>query len=340
MACVLLVAFHVIGHDASRGLRVADDSAWRWMADGMVFLLLPLFTFLAGLVFAARSHRTHQAWTFLQGKFLRLVVPWVLVGLLYRVMNLLLFKRPVSFNPIDVLLFPYEHLWYLQALFVILVLAFALDVVGLLRRPLFGGSVLAVWVLLAERMAVPTEFFSLDGACFLFPYFLLGVLVAEHAASWQRHARWVVGSALALAVFAAALWAMGMVSGPVGVPHARTPVGVALLLVLLIVLWLRMPVLKPLVVLGPHAFSIYLFHVIGLAAARMALQRLGVEQPLVLFAGGLAGGLLLPILLDLAWSRLSRIRGPQPRRGVGAGATESSSAGWQQRGERQGGGAA
>ncbi|MBK6454153.1 MAG: acyltransferase family protein [Proteobacteria bacterium] len=50
-ACILLVAFHVIGAHSDSGMVVADDSWWRTFSNIFTPLRMPLFTFLSGFVY-------------------------------------------------------------------------------------------------------------------------------------------------------------------------------------------------------------------------------------------------------------------------------------------------
>jgi glucan biosynthesis protein C len=81
LACILLVAFHVIGEDNASGLHVADDSALRWYADSFAYLRMPLFTFISGYVYALRPLTAFDKWPqFLRGKTRRLLLPMFVVG--------------------------------------------------------------------------------------------------------------------------------------------------------------------------------------------------------------------------------------------------------------------
>src|SRR5688500_6001125 len=54
IACVLLVAFHVIGDSATAGIHVADDSGFRYFANSFQYVRMPLFSFISGVVYAWR----------------------------------------------------------------------------------------------------------------------------------------------------------------------------------------------------------------------------------------------------------------------------------------------
>ena len=75
LACVLLVAFHVIGSHASSGLHVGEDSIYRQFANLFMHLRMPLFTFLSGFVYAYRPVTQAQTGAFAEKKLIRLLLP-------------------------------------------------------------------------------------------------------------------------------------------------------------------------------------------------------------------------------------------------------------------------
>ncbi len=81
LACVLLVMAHVIGENAAGGLRVPDDSIFRWYVDSFAYIRMPLFTFISGYVYAMRPLTAIENWpAFLKGKTRRLLLPMFVVG--------------------------------------------------------------------------------------------------------------------------------------------------------------------------------------------------------------------------------------------------------------------
>jgi fucose 4-O-acetylase-like acetyltransferase len=78
LACVLLVAYHVVGSEPSNGLLLADGP-YRLAADLLAYIRMPLFTFLSGYVYAWRPFNGYIH-SFLRGKVRRLLIPMVVVG--------------------------------------------------------------------------------------------------------------------------------------------------------------------------------------------------------------------------------------------------------------------
>lgn len=83
LAILLVVAGHVIGIDATGGMKVADDSLWRYLYASLQYVRMPLFTAISGWVYALHPVAAHEAGTFMFKKARRLLLPMVCVGTLY-----------------------------------------------------------------------------------------------------------------------------------------------------------------------------------------------------------------------------------------------------------------
>src|SRR3569833_297723 len=77
LACMLIVAFHVIGSHTASGLHVSEDSPYRYFANLFMHLRMPLFTFLSGFVYAYRPVIRGQVRAFAAKKLLRLLLPLI-----------------------------------------------------------------------------------------------------------------------------------------------------------------------------------------------------------------------------------------------------------------------
>ena len=305
LACLLLVAYHTIGDDPARGLHAAGD-ALRWLADSFAYLRMPLFTFLSGYVYAMRPARRGDLAPFLRGKARRLLLPLVCVGLIHHFVQAA--TTGANAHPDGdwlFLLYPYEHYWYLQALFLIFLFMYAVEAAGL------GARLPALWalaagsLLLAPWVQVAGDPFSVENAAFLLPYFLLGVLL-RRSPLLADPARLPRGFAAAagLAVLAFAAWQQAGMAGwpvpPLSPDRLPGQIYSALCVALLYALawsW------RPLARVGGHSYAIYLYHVFGTAGSRIALGRLGVQHTGVLFAAGMLAGVLLPVALERVLDR-------------------------------------
>ncbi|OVZ62379.1 MULTISPECIES: acyltransferase family protein [unclassified Pigmentiphaga] len=307
LACILLVAYHVIGDDV-RGLRLPDDAWLRWFSDSLVYLRMPLFTFLSGYVYAMR--RPAQAGDFVpffRGKVRRLLLPLLMVGQVYQYVQRHVGEVNVEHGGswFRFMFYAYDHFWFLQALFLIFIIIYVLDVsgAGRNRRWLWTATLLAFLVLPHIRFAADP--FSINGAFYLLPYFLLGVALRrtpglDAPASLPRY--WLPCAAAALLV--CLVWHQASLAGW-NVPHLSADAlsGQLYSAVSIAFLYAIAWQWKPLVRIGGYSYSIYLFHVFGTAGCRILLTHLNVHEPVVLFACGLASGILLPILLETVLDR-------------------------------------
>ncbi|MBX7431131.1 acyltransferase [Mycobacterium sp. Y57] len=189
VAIVLVVIGHVIGIDADRGMQAALDSPWRIFYLALVDVRLPLFTMISGYIYALRPLTSPDGLAgLLKTKSRRLLLPLLTVGTL-----LFVTQRAVpgtNYKPhLDeyyrIFIYPYEHLWFLQSIFVIFVLVGLLDAFGLLNTACRALVALAVSLAMFEVIPVPqyADIFSASGVLRLLPFFLLGYMLNRY---WPR----------------------------------------------------------------------------------------------------------------------------------------------------------
>lgn len=296
LACLLLVLYHVVGDDPRTGLTVANGPI-RLLNDSLAYLRMPLFTFLSGLVYGMRPF-SGDSRRFLMGKVRRLMIPLLVVGTLFALL------QAITPNAHDVVrdwsklhLNPVAHYWYLESLMWIFLLIWALDKHQFMDS---ARGFTAVWVTAAAVYLSNwgTHWLGLGGEIYLFPYFLAGLAVARFEL-WQVLARpWVLVALIVPAV--AIAWALG---APVPDMDRRTA-GVLALGVLLCVWLLGLPFnLHWLTRVGKRSYTVFLFHVFFTAATRIALHRLDINNLGVHMALGLAAGILGPMVVDAVASQ-------------------------------------
>ncbi|MGY1604978.1 acyltransferase family protein [Geodermatophilus sp. SYSU D00815] len=329
LAVVLMVAGHVIGSDPTRGLQVGDDSLWRLAYVGLEDLRMPLFTTISGFVYALRPVAAWPGYRRLVvGKVRRLLVPLVTVGALLFALQLVVpgvNQRPDPADFWRVGVYGFEHLWFLQAIFLVFVLVGLLDATGALDRPSsWGGAIAAACVLdLLVRVPPAADVFSINSAAHLLPFFLLGLGLRRFAGALDRPGLLVGVLPAFAAVFALRL---GLLLAGTSLPApADRLLGLVVGLTGLTALFLLRRTLcsAPLAWLGGYAFGIYLLHVFGAAAARIALERAGVHDDVVLFGLVLAAGIGLPVLFErtlgryrvVSWGLLGQRPPARPRTG-------------------------
>jgi glucans biosynthesis protein C len=177
IACLLLVAFHAIGASADSGLRVSDDSHWRMFTNLVVHLRMPLFTFLSGFVYGLRPLAPGQLGDFSGKKLRRLGVPLIIATtVLYGLHTAMHHPVPPLSHLWTIYVFPYWHLWFVQALLIVFAVLVVLESIGALSTFTRFLTVLALAV--ALYFAAPFQarnVFSCYSATYLLPFFLCGL---------------------------------------------------------------------------------------------------------------------------------------------------------------------
>jgi PAS domain S-box-containing protein len=302
LACVLLVAFHVIGSEPTTGLHAAEGSLYRQFAHLFQHLRMPLFTFLSGFVYAYRPLLPGQLSPFAGKKLLRLMLPLLCVSTLYYVVASV---TPGASGQIPlheawrIYAFPYVHFWFLQAIIIIFAAVMVLERFGLIATPVRYAAVLAATVAIHLSVNLENdEFapFSILQAAYLAPFFVLGLGANRFRYIVRRPdvtRACVAVFLVSMTVYAMTVWlhhplaqrgsVLGLLIGTTG----------ALTLLRVFPSW------KPLAVLGAYSFAVYLFHPFFVGGTRTALQIAGVSTSTeLLFAVGLVAGLIGPAVLE------------------------------------------
>ncbi|MCC7278357.1 MAG: acyltransferase [Chromatiaceae bacterium] len=298
LACVLLVLYHVIGSNEYHGLLVTDGLV-RWFNDGLAYLRMPLFTVLSGLVYGLRPFkRGGNSRAFLVGKARRLLVPMLVVGTLFALIQS---KTPGTHEGIQhwylIHIIPVAHYWFLESLLWIFVLIWLLELSAILSRPSGYALIWLASMILYLAVRGPREF-GITGAIYLLPYFLAGLAVTRFDL-WTALSRpWLRGILLLLAVLSV-VW--------MGLPQPdqdRRALSILVAGMSLCGLCLSLPIEWPwLARIGTYSYAIYLFHVFFTAASRIVLINLGLTMFSVQLVAGLLLGLLGPMVVDMVASR-------------------------------------
>jgi surface polysaccharide O-acyltransferase-like enzyme len=296
LACLLLVLYHVIGADASLGLRV-EDGPVRWLNDGLAYLRMPLFTFLSGLVYGLRPFAGNSR-AFLVGKVRRLLIPMLFVGTLFAVLQALIPGTNSAVGPWYLLhIRPVAHFWFLESLFWVFLVIWLLERWNLIRE--VKGYLLVLTLACALYLTVRGWFMlGIEGAIYLMPYFLFGLAFSRFPLKPYLTSAWVRWGLLMLA--AVAVISMGM---PVSNPDRRTVAMLAVGMSLCMLSLSLVRVVPGLAAIGRHSYAIYLFHVFFTAAVRIALNLVHIKLLPIDILLGLAIGLAGPIVLDRIASR-------------------------------------
>jgi len=296
----LLVSFHVIGGSSNVGLRLSGGYL-REINDVLIYFRMPLFTFLSGYVYAYRPFNS-GALQFLKGKARRLLLPMLVVGTLFAVIQA---NTPSANSSVEnwylLHIMPYAHYWFLESLFLIFILIIPLE-----HFKIFDNKIFVLITFLIASLIYLSDFvypwFSVSGAIYLLPYFILGMSVSRF--SWTKELNKYWGVFLLIMIIALlVLWdsdasdvgkrsLFALIVGSVGCT--------AILITRVRILWLS--------IIGIYSYSIYLFHVFFTAASRIFLVEFGVQDTAMLFAAGLILGVGGPILVELLLNKYSFAR--------------------------------
>lgn len=297
IACLALVAYHVVGPTPVSGMHLPQTSAWHHAMNSFDFLRMPLFSVLSGFLYAGHRVDRSSLPGFFRKKALRLLAPLLFVTLI-----MMLLRRAVygdATTLLHALLFHYQHLWFIQALAVIFLVIGTWDSVA--RPNWVGLSVAAFGAIMLSRSFELTTFFSINGAFYLGPFFLFGMILRVHPAILDSKellliAAWFVGIVMLLQQ------ATTLASG---VPITRTSLAAAVCGFgagfLLLALCPKLPLFEA---IGAYSYTIYLWHSIAASAVRHTLQAFVGLPQVVEFSVLLAVGMIVPIGMHIIVERI------------------------------------
>ncbi len=294
LACLLVVALHVVGDTAENGLHLAMASPWHYAMASIEFLRMPLFTALSGYLYAGNRVTRQSFALFWQKKLRRLGVPLISVTTVFW---LLRHHAYGDTTPLPhALLFSFGHLWYIQALFIIFA---AVSVADCLVRPGAHGLILAgLAIILFAQAGIPvTNFFSLNGAIYLAPYFLFGILLRQNSQVLLQPGFGIL--ALGVMVIVLTAQQIGMLGLSNGVTQLQLPAALAGMACVVFLLQ-RMPQSRLLARIGGYSYTIYLWHIAASAGTRAMLLKAGVTDLPLLFGACFMAALIAPIMLHQA----------------------------------------
>jgi acyl-CoA synthetase (AMP-forming)/AMP-acid ligase II/peptidoglycan/LPS O-acetylase OafA/YrhL len=289
LACVLVVAVHVLGDDPGSGLQIPETSDWRLPFEILDLLRMPLFTALAGLLYASMSGMHDGLIGFIRRRFITLMVPAIVLSLFYYELRTVMGKTG---PPLDLLRYGYLHFWYLYALFQI---AVAVAVIDKVLRPSVRGWL--VIILCGFVIAHTAPFSPLSGALYLAPYYVLGIVVARSPAILHRKS--IIGTAVVISVLGMMAEAVIFYRPETVVPFLRPIASVALVLTVL----RFMPRIHSIEWIGIYSYAIYLWHPAVNSAVRTVLTKIIGNDYAILFSAGLLAGVFVPILMHRVVNR-------------------------------------
>ncbi|MDP2537244.1 acyltransferase family protein [Alteromonas stellipolaris] len=296
LACIFLVAYHVIGNEPSNGLKVSAGLL-REINDLLECVRMPLFTFLSGMVYAIRPIRGNWQ-SFMKGKARRLLVPMLVVGTLFALVQSVV---PETNNNIEnwwlLHIYPVQHFWFVEALFLVFLLIVPLEIFKVLESKLAVLTVIAFFLILSVGQPYP-KIFAIKGFVYLMPFFLFGLF----AVRFELKTLWPMVS---IALFLALMTTLYVLDTQLrGQSLIGCLVGLASCY-LLLGSKLSVPVLAK---IGIYSYSIYIFHVFFTAATRILITNNFSAGNVTGLTLGLISGILGPIIIFLILKNYKYLR--------------------------------
>jgi peptidoglycan/LPS O-acetylase OafA/YrhL len=282
LACVLLVANHVVGGTPEEGLRLAAGLL-REAVDAGAAIRMPLFACIAGLT---HFHFKKSRSALLSDKVQRLLVPMLLTGTLFAVTQAVFAGQGLaSINWLTLHWLPVAHYWFLESLFIIIV-------VWSFAQTLVAKAVFTALVCVAYGFGVGTPWLGLAGAVYLAPFFALGW--------WWAHAQPNTTSARSKGFAALATLAGVALIGYIGNPAAhRMTLAMlaagALFCAALLTFRLDHAALRW---IGQRSYVVFLFHVFFTAPTRSLLRAVQVDNGAVHLVVGVCAAVVGAAVLD------------------------------------------
>ena len=305
LACLLLVAFHVVGVDAHAGLRFASDSWPRLATNLLIHVRMPLFTFLSGFVYAYRPVVRGQELTFAKRKFLRLFVPFVVAStaffwIQFMTSHVNAAVRAGDFWQIYVL--PYEHFWFLQAIIIIFGLILILERLQLLSTFRSYLAVLIIAMSLSLLVRFEVDVFSVNRACYLAIFFLVGLGTNRFRAFFALPRLKMFLPALFVVSYT--VFVVMLLTHIDSSTDRRSVLATLVGISSVLTLFYFFPYSSWLAGIGKFSFVVYLYHVFFTAGTRIAFEDAGLARYRAInFVVGLVAGLAGPIVISIAARR-------------------------------------
>lgn len=305
LACILLVSYHVVGNDANHGLAM-EAGFYRQFNDALVYLRMPLFTFLSGVLYAYRPLKTDY-WGFALKKCRRLLLPLLSVGTVFAVLQVLMSRNDPSFVWYLTHIIPVGHFWFLEALMGIFMLVMLLERWSIMSTKQEYLLVLLGTITLS-LLPLGSQYFSFSGFLYITPYFFLGLGVGRFR--WlPKIKRNGIHSVLGKTCLILLTGIFSLLYFDV-LPRVnlRSTFGIilsGLSCLLIYQLNFRSQWLEK---IGGYSYSIYLFHVFFTAGIRLVLNQSNIENLHIQYFSSLSMGILGPIITHWLLDRYSLTR--------------------------------
>ena len=305
IACILLVAFHVIGEQAAHGLRVQPDHPLAMFAEIFIHVRMPLFAMLSGFVYAYRPAHGGQIAAYFKGKGRRLVLPYLFAATAFALINTVLGGAyAVPWGDFwQVYALSYSQFWFIQSVLTLFVVVGVMDaLLGADKKwpilALLGVSCLAFLSPIGDGVIV----LSLEKTFYLAPFFITGVALNRLGKDLPDVLGYVI---VGLSLVGLAAHAYDTIREPGLTTDRRTLLGLFLALGLsssLVIFRFRATWLET---IGRYSYSIFLYHIFAVFGLQAAYDMLGFPGAW----GGLVLGVGLGLALPMAAEEMAKFAG-------------------------------
>lgn len=309
LACILLLVLHVVGEQVTSGLRVPDEHPLAMFTAVFFHLRMPLFAMLSGFVYAYRPPTREVSGRFLTGKLRRIGLPFIFVTTIYGVANTVLGAGyGVPWGEFwQIYVSAYAYLWFLQAVFILLLIIGALDLVfPKARLQVATGFLVVSSALFLSDIGRGIEWMSFDRMLYLAPFFALGVFLNRFESNATRGLKTAFLSSLALL---GTIHLIGVFTDPTAVIERRNAMALGLGLTASgsLILFRNVLSCAPLAWIGRFSFGIYLYHMFPVMALLAVYKFIGFPGPWLGLAIGATAGLSLSIAAEIIAQRLGPV---------------------------------
>lgn len=306
IAIFLVVMGHVIGSTPEGGMKIDFPSYWRYLYLWIDYIQMPLFTGIAGWIYALKPATKNLFGAFAYKKAIRLLIPMATVGTLYFLTQYLIpgtnTKGDLS-GIWKIYIFPYTIYWYLPSLFLIFLMMYIFDKYRLCQTPIKWLLLfLAVWgISLIEKTFIPPSvpnLLSFKGALGQLPYFIIGVGIQRFTeVLYEKNPKWIYTLLAVIGLIVLQYKWCYQLSYATSIEWYTylLPLWVSATLMLLLQ---QTRSNRFFVWLGGYAYIIYLFHGFGTSGGRIILTRLGIQSDTLIFVVATCLALFSPILVE------------------------------------------
>ncbi|WPU92441.1 acyltransferase [Mucilaginibacter sabulilitoris] len=299
LAIILMVLGHVIGSGSDNGLKVADDSIWRFSYYAFQYIRMPLFTVISGFVYAYKpvSRFTSNS-KFITGKINRLLIPLVVVATLF---YLLQYFTPGTNSKNDlgdiwhIYVLPYAHFWFLQGMMCVFLIITVLENFKVLDTLKSAMVCLVIAALIFILLPFKSFYFSLNRVPFLLTFFILGLSLKRFYDVIFKKGIIRIAAVIFVVSLSYQLYLFDVDAGERIANFLTFCVGSSACILMISLGYQN----SKLVWLGDFSYAIYLFHIFGAVTARVLLAKLSVHNIPLQILIGLTAGVSFPVLLRL-----------------------------------------